>query len=221
MQMTEAFASAVTVSVPIFLLAAGAEARGIRERLRRPDERWERDFAAYKSEHELDLSGHPSDIFAYLKGVPGLSKLYVVERIIAIGSALIWLAVFVLLGIAELRCLVWLADADPPGNSGLAAFSVIVIAVAMAALIVAPDHENESCDASSGGTSRMASPSSPIARPNRRGHQAFAPPRERVGWRRGRDAGGRRGGGSAGRRRDGARGAGFRPGRPRRAGPRR
>jgi hypothetical protein len=138
MQMTEAFASAVTVSVPIFVLAAGAEARGIRERLRRPDERWERDFAAYRSERELDLSGHPSDIFAYLKGVPGLSKLYVVERIMAIGSALIWLAVFVLLGIAELRCLVWLADGDPAGNSGLAAFSVVVIAVAMAALIVAP-----------------------------------------------------------------------------------
>ncbi len=37
MQMTEAFASAVTVSVPIFALAAGAEARAIRERLRRPD----------------------------------------------------------------------------------------------------------------------------------------------------------------------------------------
>jgi len=138
MQMTEAFASAVTVTVPIFVLAAGAEARGIRERLRRPDERWERDFAAYQSEHELDLSGRPSDIVAYFKGVPGLSKLYVVERALAIGSALVWLAVFVLLGIAELRCLVWLADGAPPGDSGLATFSVVVIAVAMAALIVAP-----------------------------------------------------------------------------------
>jgi hypothetical protein len=138
MQMTEAFASAVTVTVPIFVLAAGAEARGVRERLRRPDERWERDFAAYRSEHELDLSGRPSDVVAYFKGVPGLSKLYVVERAMAIGSALVWLAVFVLLGLAELRCLVWLADGARPGDSGLAAFSVTVIAVAMAALIVAP-----------------------------------------------------------------------------------
>ena len=45
---------------------------------------------------------------------------------------------FVLLGVAELRCLVWLADGGPAGDSGLATFSVIVIAVAMAALIVAP-----------------------------------------------------------------------------------
>jgi len=138
MQMTEAFASAVTVTVPIFVLAAGAEARGIRERLRRPDERWERNFAAYQSGHELDLSGRPSDVFAYFKGVPGLSRLYVVERALAIGSALVWLAVFVLLGIAELRCLVWLADGARAGDSSLAAFSVIVIAAAMAALIVAP-----------------------------------------------------------------------------------
>jgi hypothetical protein len=37
MLMTETFASAVAVIVPIFALAAGAEARGIRERLRQPD----------------------------------------------------------------------------------------------------------------------------------------------------------------------------------------
>ncbi len=53
MQMTEAFASAVAVIVPIFALAAGAEARGIRERLRQPDPQWERQFAAYSAEHEL------------------------------------------------------------------------------------------------------------------------------------------------------------------------
>jgi hypothetical protein len=41
MHMTEAFASAVAVSVPIFALAAGAEARGVRERLRLPDRQWE------------------------------------------------------------------------------------------------------------------------------------------------------------------------------------
>ncbi|HEY2692097.1 MAG TPA: hypothetical protein VGJ50_26940 [Streptosporangiaceae bacterium] len=45
---------------------------------------------------------------------------------------------FVLLGIAELRCLVWLADGAPAGYSSLAAFSVIVIAVAMAALLAPP-----------------------------------------------------------------------------------
>jgi hypothetical protein len=72
MLMTEAFASAVTVAVPIFVLAAGAEARGIRERLRRPDARWERDFAGYQSEHELDLSGRPADVYPYFKRVPGL-----------------------------------------------------------------------------------------------------------------------------------------------------
>ena len=35
MQMTEVFASAVTATVPILALAAGAEARAIRERLSR------------------------------------------------------------------------------------------------------------------------------------------------------------------------------------------
>ena len=32
----------------------------------------------------------------------------------AIGAALVWLAVFVLLGVTELLCLVWLADGGPP-----------------------------------------------------------------------------------------------------------
>jgi hypothetical protein len=139
MQMTDAFASAVTVSVPIFALAAGAEARGVRERLRRPDQRWEQDFAAYQSEHQLDMDGRASDVLGFFKGVPGLSKLYFAERIIALASAVAWLVVFVLLGITELRCLAWLAgggsrSADP----GLASFSLIVIGVAMIALIMAP-----------------------------------------------------------------------------------
>jgi hypothetical protein len=138
MHMTEAFASAVTVSVPIFALAAGAEARGIRDRLRRPDEQWERDFAAYRADHELDLAGRPADVFRYFKGAPGLSKLYVAERIVAIASAVAWLVVFLLLGIAELRCLVWLGDGEPAGDSGLATFAVVVIGLAMLALIVAP-----------------------------------------------------------------------------------
>ncbi len=138
MHMTEAFASAVTVSVPIFALAAGAEARGVRERLRRPDARWEQDFAAYRSEHDLDLDGKPAEVLGFLKGVPGLSKLYVAERIVALASAVAWLVVFVLLGITELRSLVWLSDGARPGDGGLATFALISIACAMVALIMAP-----------------------------------------------------------------------------------
>lgn len=138
MHMTEAFASAVAVSVPIFALAAGAEARGVRERLRRPDRQWEQDYAAHSAGHELDLDDRPSEVFAYFKGVPGLSKAYLADRAVAIGAALAWLAVFVLLGVTELRCLVWLADGEPPGNPGLATFALVAIGSAMAALIVAP-----------------------------------------------------------------------------------
>ena len=107
MQMTEAFASAVAVTVPIFALAAGAEARGIRDRLRQPDPKWEREFAAYNSEHELDLSHGAGEVLTYLKGVPAPSTLYKAERAMAIGGAVAWLVVFVLLGITELRCLIW------------------------------------------------------------------------------------------------------------------
>jgi hypothetical protein len=138
MHMTEAFASAVTVSVPIFALAAGAEARGVRERLQRPDRQWERDYAAHAAAHELDLEGRPSQVFDYFKGVPGLSRAYLADRVMAIGAALVWLAVFVLLGITELLCLAWLADGGPPGGSGLATFALVAIGAAMAALIVAP-----------------------------------------------------------------------------------
>jgi hypothetical protein len=138
MQMTEAFASAVAVTVPIFALAAGAEARGIRERLRQPDPQWEREFAAYSADHELDTSQGPAEIFAYLKGVPRLSRLYAVERAMAIAGAVVWLVVFVLLGIAELGSLVWLADATAAGDPGLAQFSLVSIGLAMLTLIVTP-----------------------------------------------------------------------------------
>lgn len=138
MQMTEAFASAVTVSVPIFALAAGAEARGVRDRLRQPDRQWEQDFAAHSSVHELDLDSRPSEVLGYFKGVPGLSKFYLLQRIMAVGAAVTWLVVFVLLGITELRSLAWLADGEPHGNSGLATFALVTIGCAMAALIVAP-----------------------------------------------------------------------------------
>ena len=138
MHMTEAFASAVTVSVPIFALAAGAEARGVRERLRQPDRQWEHDYAAHAAEHELNMEGRPSEVFGYFKGVPGLSRAHLADRVMAIGAALVWLAVFVLLGVTELLCLAWLADGGPPGGSGLATFAMAAIGTAMAALIVAP-----------------------------------------------------------------------------------
>ena len=138
MQMTVAFAAAVTVSIPIFALAAGAEARTIRERLRRPDEKWESEFARYRAEHEFDLGAEPTDVFAYFRGVPALSKAYLIERAIAVGAAIVWLVVFVLLTIAELRCLAWLADGARPGDSGLAAFTLACIGVAMVALIIGP-----------------------------------------------------------------------------------
>jgi hypothetical protein len=138
MQMTEAFASAVTVTVPILALAAGAEARAVRDRLRRPDAEWERKFEAHQATHEFDPAKPPAEVLEYFKGVPGLSKAYVVERVLAIVSAVIWLVVFVLLTITELLGLVWLGDGSAPGDSGLALFSVITIALALAALIMAP-----------------------------------------------------------------------------------
>jgi hypothetical protein len=109
-QMTDAYTSVVTVSIPIFVLAAGAEARAVRERLKRPDEEWERDFAAYRAEHELSTSGRPAEVIGFMRGAPLVSRLYVVERLLAIGAALVWLAVFVLLAVAEVLSLVWLRE---------------------------------------------------------------------------------------------------------------
>ena len=136
--MTEAFASAVTVTVPILALAAGAEARAVRDRLRRPDDEWEKKFEAHQASHEFDPARPPSEVLEYFKDVPGVSKAYVVERVLAVASAIVWLVVFVLLGITELLGLVWLGDGGGPGDSGLATFSVITIALALAALIMAP-----------------------------------------------------------------------------------
>jgi hypothetical protein len=137
-QMTDGYASAVTVSIPIFVLAAGAEARAVRERLKRPDENWEREFADYRAEHGTDPASRPAEMLRYYRGVPWVSKLYLAERLAAIAGALVWLAVFVLLAVAEVRSLVWLADGARPGNSGLASFALLSIAIAMAALILAP-----------------------------------------------------------------------------------
>ena len=136
--MTEAFASAVTVTVPILALAAGAEARAVRDRLRRPDDEWEKKFEAHQASHEFDPARPPSEVLQYFKDVPGVSKAYVVERGLAVASAIVWLVVFVLLAITELLGLVWLGDGGGPGDSGLATFSVVTIALALAALIMAP-----------------------------------------------------------------------------------
>ena len=137
-QMTEAFASAVTVTVPILALAAGAEARAVRERLRRPDAEWEKQFEAHQASHEFDPAKPPTEMLEYFKGAPGISKAYVVQRLLAVGSAIVWLVVFVLLAITELLSLVWLGDAGGPGDSALATFSVVTIGLALAALIMAP-----------------------------------------------------------------------------------
>jgi hypothetical protein len=136
--MTEAFASAVTVTVPILALAAGAEARAVRDRLRRPDDDWEKKFEAHQASNEFDPARPPSEVLQYFKDVPGVSKAYVVERGLAVASAIVWLVVFVLLAVTELLGLVWLGDGGGPGDSGLATFSLVTIALALAALIMAP-----------------------------------------------------------------------------------
>jgi|HubBroStandDraft_1064217.scaffolds.fasta_scaffold668840_1 hypothetical protein len=68
--MTDGFANAITVSMPILALAAGAEARTIRDRLKRPDQRWERELAKYNAAHELDEHGSAAEVFAYFKAFP-------------------------------------------------------------------------------------------------------------------------------------------------------
>jgi hypothetical protein len=136
--MTEAFASAVAVTVPILALAAGAEVRAVRERVRRPDEEWEKAFAAYQAEHELDLDKPHAEALKYFIGMPAVKKAFVVERIAAIAGALTWLAVFILLTIAELLSLVWLADGAHGAAPGVAEFSVVTIGIALAALVVTP-----------------------------------------------------------------------------------
>lgn len=136
--MTQSFAAAVTTTVPILALAAGAEARAIRERLRRPDEAWEKNFAAYHAENELDMTKTPAEMLAYFRNVPAISKLFVVTRLLTIVGAMVWLAVFVLLALAELLGLLWLGDGAQQGDSSLAVFCVTVVAIALAAVIMAP-----------------------------------------------------------------------------------
>jgi hypothetical protein len=137
-QMTEAFASAVAVTVPILALAAGAEVRAVRERVRRPDEEWEKAFTAYQRDHQLDLDKPHAEALKYLIGLPGMPKSFVAERIAAIVGAFVWLVVFVLLAIAELLSLTWLGDGASGADPGLAQFSVVTVGLALAALIVSP-----------------------------------------------------------------------------------
>jgi hypothetical protein len=86
MQMTADFAAAVTVSIPIFALAAGAEARSVRDRLQRPDPEWEREFAQFSAEQELEVGGSAAQVFAYFKNVPKMSRLRAFERVVAIAG---------------------------------------------------------------------------------------------------------------------------------------
>ena len=67
-----------------------------------------------------------------------MSTAYKVEHALAIAGAIVWLVVFLLLGITEMRSLFWLADGAVPGDPGLAQFSAISIGLAMFTLIVAP-----------------------------------------------------------------------------------
>jgi hypothetical protein len=137
-EMTEAFASAVAVTVPILALAAGAEVRAVRERVRQPDEKWEKAFAAYQETRELDVNKSHAETLKYLIEMPEIPKAFVLERLAAIVGALVWLAVFVLLTIDELLSLVWLGDGARGAAPGVAEFSVVTIGIALAALIISP-----------------------------------------------------------------------------------
>jgi hypothetical protein len=134
MQMTDSFASAVAVSIPIFALAAGAEARAVRDRLRETDERWEKRFADYEAEHSVDPDD-PADVLHFITGMPGFS---VARKVMTLAAAVAWLIVFAMLAVAELLCLIWLGDGAPAGHAGLADFSLLAIGLALLSLVVTP-----------------------------------------------------------------------------------
>ena len=136
--MTEAFASAVAVTVPILALAAGAEVRAVRERVRRPDEEWEKAFAAYREERKLQGEKSHAEVLKFVAEMPAMPKAFVAERVAAVTGAFVWLVVFVLLAVTELLSLVWLGDGARGADSRLAQFSVVSIGIALAALIVSP-----------------------------------------------------------------------------------
>ena len=136
--MTEAFASAVAVTVPILALAAGAEVRAVRERVRRPDEEWEKAFAAYREERKLQGEKSHAEVLKFVAEMPAMPKAFVAERVAAVTGAFVWLVVFVLLAVAGLLSLVWLGDGARGADPGLAQFSVVSIGIALAALIISP-----------------------------------------------------------------------------------
>ena len=136
--MTEAFASAVAVTVPILALAAGAEVRAVRERVRRPDDEWEKAFAAYQEERKLDVDKSHAEALKFFADMPAMPKAFVAERVAAVTGAFVWLVVFVLLAVVELLSLVWLGDGARGTDSGLAQFAVVAIGIALAVLIVSP-----------------------------------------------------------------------------------
>ena len=138
MQMTDSFGAAVAVTIPILALAAGGEARSIRERIQKPHEKWEQLYRQHQQQHPLDLDGSADDVLEHLLDLPKLPVQYRIERAIAVLGALVWLLVFGLLTVVELLTLLWLADGEPVGHGGLAALALWSIGIGFLALIVAP-----------------------------------------------------------------------------------
>jgi hypothetical protein len=138
MQMTDSYAAAVAVTIPILALAAGGEARAIRERIQKPHDEWEREYRQYTEQHPLDLGGSTESVIDHLLELPKLPRAFKVERVIALLGAAVWLIVFTLLTVVELLTLQWLADDEPAGHAGLAGLALWSIAIGFAALIVAP-----------------------------------------------------------------------------------
>jgi hypothetical protein len=138
MQMTDSFGAAVAVTIPILALAAGGEARSIRERIQKPHEQWEQLYQRHQQQHPLDLDGSADSVLEHLLDLPKLPVLFRVERAIAVLGAIVWLLVFSVLTVVELLTLLWLADGEPSGHGDLAAFALWSIGVGFLALIVAP-----------------------------------------------------------------------------------
>ena len=138
MQMTDSFGAAVAVTIPILALAAGGEARSIRERIQKPHEKWERLYRQHQQQHPLDLDGSTEDVLDHLLELPKLPVQYRIERAVAVVGAVVWLVVFGLLTVVELLTLLWLADGEPTGHGGLAALALWSIGIGFLALIVAP-----------------------------------------------------------------------------------
>jgi hypothetical protein len=138
MQMTDSFGAAVAVTIPILALAAGGEARSIRERIQKPHEKWERLYRQHQQQHPLDLDGSTDDVLDHLLDLPKLPAVFRIERAIAVLGAVVWLLVFGVLTVVELLTLLWLADGEPVGHGDLAAFALWSIGIGFLALIVAP-----------------------------------------------------------------------------------